>query len=62
VVAVSLKNELEDMFVIEPAHPWWSQEHWTGGERLRDGFCYASDSNDQWLTHIELEDLLREVT
>jgi UDP-N-acetylglucosamine 4,6-dehydratase len=46
--------ELEDMFVIRPAHPWWSDENWRHGNRLSEDFCYASDSNEQRLSIHEL--------
>ena len=49
--------ELEDMFVIQPSHPWWSKENWSG-RALPEGFRYASDTNTQWLTHAELEGLI----
>lgn len=49
--------ELDDMFVIQPAHPWWKMENWTQGRALPDGFSYSSDGNSQRLT----PDMLREM-
>lgn len=46
--------EFDDMFVILPAHPWWSSEAWTEGRPVPEGFVYASDTNDRWLTSEEL--------
>lgn len=50
--------ELEDMFVIKPLFPWWSQEHWEGGAPLPDGFKYASNTNTRWLTPQELQTMV----
>jgi len=49
---------LDDMFVIQPAHPWWDQANWATGRTLPDGFRYGSDTNDMWLTHEELLELI----
>lgn len=50
--------ELDDMFVIQPAHPWWSIENWRKGLPLAEGFRYASDTNSRWLTPEELQGLI----
>lgn len=50
--------ELEDMFVIEPTHPWWSSEKWAHGKRPAEGFRYGSDTNPHKLS---VEDLRRTV-
>jgi len=50
--------ELEDMYVIQPAHPWWSQQNWKDGRSLPDGFRYGSDSNAHWLTSEALQALI----
>jgi UDP-N-acetylglucosamine 4,6-dehydratase len=46
--------ETEDMFVVQPAHSWWSKENWEQGEALPEGFRYASDTNPQWMTAEDL--------
>ena len=51
-----------DVFVVLPEHPWWS----AGGPRttgmpLTDGFVYASDTNDEWLSVPELRAMLGEL-
>ena len=46
--------ELEDMYVIQPAHPWWRKENWNGARALPEGFRYTSDSNPRWLSNEEL--------
>jgi UDP-N-acetylglucosamine 4,6-dehydratase len=50
--------ELDDMYVIQPAHPWWSGQNWKNGRPLPDGFRYGSDSNAHWLTAEELRALI----
>jgi UDP-N-acetylglucosamine 4,6-dehydratase len=52
--------EMDDMFVIQPAHPWWRKENWKQARPLPDGFRYASDSNPQWLSAEELFELVEE--
>ena len=47
--------ELDDMFVVQPSHPWWNTGAWEGGRRPADGYRYASDSNTQWLRVEELK-------
>lgn len=46
--------ELDEMFVIQPVHPWWFAGNWSDGKPLPDGFRYTSDANSQWLA---VEDL-----
>lgn len=47
--------ELDDLYVVLPAHPWWSSDGWSHGKPLPEGFSYASDSNDHWLSFEELQ-------
>lgn len=41
--------ELDDMFVVQPVHPWWGGDNWKKGSPLADDFRYSSDNNSQWL-------------
>ena len=50
--------ELDDMYVIQPVHPWWQVENWAGAKPLPDGFRYTSDANTRWLTVDELRRLI----
>ena len=50
--------ELDDMFVVRPAHPWWKTENWVNGRPLPEGFRYASNSNKQWLKLEELKEMI----
>lgn len=50
--------ELEDSYVILPAHPWWDVQHWRDAPPMPDGFRYASDTNTQWIGTEELRSLV----
>ena len=52
--------EYDDHFVIQPAFSWWSDEVGLeiGGRPVPEGFVYASNTNDRWLSMEELRDLL----
>jgi UDP-N-acetylglucosamine 4,6-dehydratase len=50
--------ETEDMYVIQPNHPWWRVENWVDARPVPEGFRYTSDSNVRWLTGGELEELI----
>ncbi|MEZ4365058.1 MAG: UDP-N-acetylglucosamine 4,6-dehydratase (inverting) [Kofleriaceae bacterium] len=51
-------RELDDQFVLEPAHPWWDASTWQHGRVLPDGFRYTSDGNTHWLRGAEIEALV----
>jgi UDP-N-acetylglucosamine 4,6-dehydratase len=46
------------MYVIQPAHSWWSGQNWKDAQPLPEGFRYGSDSNSRWLTSEELHALI----
>lgn len=50
--------EAEDMYVIQPNHPWWRIENWVAATPVPDGFRYTSDANQQWLTGHQLQELI----
>ena len=50
--------ELEDMFIVRPAHSWWRVENWAMGKPLPEKFRYASNFNTQWLTADALHAML----
>lgn len=54
--------EFDDYYIIEPEFKWWSNEKHVanGGRSVRDGFRYASDTNDKWLTTEELKELIKD--
>jgi len=45
--------DLGDRYAIEPAFAEYTREAFEGA-RLDEGFCYASDSNDEWLAGADL--------
>lgn len=52
--------EFDDYFIIEPEFHWWSAKTHisNGGKPVKEGFVYASNTNDQWLTVEELRGLV----
>jgi UDP-N-acetylglucosamine 4,6-dehydratase len=48
--------EFDDMYVIQPAHPWWKVDEWKGGRKVTSQTSYTSDANDAWLS---VDDLTR---
>jgi UDP-N-acetylglucosamine 4,6-dehydratase len=52
--------ELDDSYVIQPAHPWWQLQNWANGRQLPDGFVYSSDANSEWLDGDQLRRLAGE--
>jgi UDP-N-acetylglucosamine 4,6-dehydratase len=50
--------ELDDMFVIQPAHSWWRNDEWASGKPLPDEFRYGSDNNTEWLSVAQLQELI----
>ncbi len=50
--------EFDDFFVIQPEFPFVVCEKPEGGKPLPDGFRYASDTNDKWLTEEELREMI----
>jgi UDP-N-acetylglucosamine 4,6-dehydratase len=54
--------ELEDMFVVQPAvSPWFGYEWESKGVQLPDGFSYASNTNDEWLTVEQIKEIVKPI-
>ncbi len=52
--------DLGDCYTVEPDMDWWEgRRH--AGERVAPDFHYASDSNDQWLSVEQLQEILKDV-
>ena len=50
--------ELDDMFVVQPPEGLWFGRDWSDrGKVLAEGFRYASDTNERWLTLDEIQEL-----
>lgn len=54
--------ELENMYVIQPLHPWWKQKSWKNAKALTEGFRYASDSNVWQLSTKEVERMVADLS
>lgn len=52
--------ELDDLFIVEPVHPWWSSSNWPDGHALPDSFSYSSDNNKQRLQIEDLQKMVQE--
>ena len=54
--------EFDDYYIIEPEFNWWSGEKHlsNGGRPVREGFSYASNTNDRWLTVEDLKKLIQD--
>jgi UDP-N-acetylglucosamine 4,6-dehydratase len=52
--------EMEDMYIIQPAHPWWTVANWSNASPVPEGFEYSSDTNDRWMTIDELRAIIDE--
>ncbi len=50
--------EVDEMFVIKPPHPWWQKGNWIHARELPPDFRYTSDSNDEWLSPEQLQELI----
>jgi UDP-N-acetylglucosamine 4,6-dehydratase len=50
--------ELDDLYIVKPLHQWWRKDGWSVGRALPDGFRFASDSNERWLSVEELRALV----
>lgn len=54
--------ELEDMFVVQPAEAFWFGRYWEKmGRTLEDGFRYASNTNNSWLSIEEIRRIIEPI-
>jgi UDP-N-acetylglucosamine 4,6-dehydratase (inverting) len=44
----------DDTYVVFPEHDWWHSNGWDDGKPLDEGFVFASDTNDRFLSVDEL--------
>jgi FlaA1/EpsC-like NDP-sugar epimerase len=56
-------KEFDAYFVIEPEHPFWTENDMTleGGRPLAEGFRYTSGDNSRWLSKEDLKKMLSEL-
>ncbi len=52
-------RELDNAFVVEPVHLGWRQSNSIHGKSVQDGFQYASDENNRWLSIEELRGVMK---
>jgi UDP-N-acetylglucosamine 4,6-dehydratase len=54
--------ELDDMFVVQPSEAFWFGHAWQEiGHPLPEGFRYASDSNSEWLTLNQVQEIVKSI-
>ncbi len=52
--------ELDDMFIIQPAFPWWGKGNYTNARPMEPDTAYCSDTNTQWLNVEQLRKIIAE--
>jgi UDP-N-acetylglucosamine 4,6-dehydratase len=52
--------EFDDMFLVQPVHPWWQTPEYAGARPMQDGSKFSSDTNTRWLSREELAQIVRE--
>jgi UDP-N-acetylglucosamine 4,6-dehydratase len=52
--------EFDDMYLIQPVHPWWTPREYPSGRQMEDGTKFSSDKNTRWLTCDELQQMVEE--
>jgi UDP-N-acetylglucosamine 4,6-dehydratase len=50
--------EFDDMYLIQPVHPWWQTREYPGARAMEDGAKYSSDGNTRWLSREELRGMI----
>ncbi len=55
--------ELDDRYLIEPLFEFWERDHYEqyALKRVDEDFCYASDTNTEWLGVTGIRELLQQV-
>jgi UDP-N-acetylglucosamine 4,6-dehydratase len=57
-----LTVELDDMFVVQPSEALWFGHDWQSvGQSLPEGFRYASDNNDDWLSIEQIGEIIGQI-
>lgn len=53
--------EFDDHFIIGPAAQWWrdAADKYPNARRCAEDFCYASDTNPDWLSVAQLRELIK---
>lgn len=53
-----LTLEFEDYYIIQPDFSWWGRKMIEGGKKVEDGFRYSSETNEEWLSVENLQQLI----
>jgi UDP-N-acetylglucosamine 4,6-dehydratase/5-epimerase len=55
--------ELSDRYIIEPVFEFWQRDHYdqADAKKVDESFCYASNTNQEWLDVPQIRDLLQRV-
>jgi UDP-N-acetylglucosamine 4,6-dehydratase/5-epimerase len=52
--------EMDDMFVVQPPGVLWFGKAWQEkGQSLEEGFCYASNTNAEWLDVDQITEIVK---
>jgi UDP-N-acetylglucosamine 4,6-dehydratase len=52
--------EFDDMYLIQPVHPWWQVGEYPGARPMEEGTKFSSDSTTWWLSREELRQMIEE--
>jgi UDP-N-acetylglucosamine 4,6-dehydratase/5-epimerase len=52
--------ELDDCYIIQPSFNWWGYGNHPEGKSVPEGFSYSSDTNKEWLTIPQLQEIISE--
>jgi UDP-N-acetylglucosamine 4,6-dehydratase len=52
--------EFDDMYLIQPVHPWWDTSTEREGSPMPEGAKFSSDTNEWWLQGDQLLDMLED--
>jgi UDP-N-acetylglucosamine 4,6-dehydratase/5-epimerase len=50
--------EMDDLYVIQPAHPWWKLDSWPDAKPVEEGFRFTSDTSLRQFSAEEIETLV----
>lgn len=53
--------EFDDMFIIQPVHPWWQEAEYEDAQPMKEGESFSSDNNKWWLSDEELKRMAEEI-
>lgn len=53
-----LTLEFDDYYIIQPDFSWWGRKMIEGGKKVEDGFRYSSETNEEWLSVENLQQLI----